>query len=255
MPSNSFVPMIAAIFVGGAFIATTFHFWITAIVSGVLGLAAILYWLWTGTAVIPEKPEKDAGMGVTLPLYASGSKSVGWWAMFITMMGDSTAFASLIFSYFFYWTIQSDFPRPDAPGPGLLWPMLALGATLVAWLLMLLARRFNSADKLSASRLSLGVSTMLAAAGGAAAIAAPWATGLEPTRDVYDATVWVLALWVAVHNGVGVIMQLYCLARSLARKLTAVHDIDLQNVVLYWHFAALSMAVTMLVIALFPLAT
>ena len=46
-----------------------------------------------------------------LPLYASGPASVGWWAMFITMVGDGTAFASLVFGYFFYWTIHRRFHR------------------------------------------------------------------------------------------------------------------------------------------------
>lgn len=49
-------------------------------------------------------------------------------------------------------------------------------------------------------------------------------------------------------------MQLYCLARSFAGRLTRTHDIDLRNVVLYWHFAAITALVTGAVIALFPLA-
>ena len=88
---------------------------------------------------------------------------------------------------------------------------------------------------------------------GALLIYAPWATGLEPTRDVYDATVWVLAIWASVHIGIGVLMQGYCVARSAAGKLTREHDIDLQNVVLYWHFAAITAVVTVLTIACFPL--
>ena len=76
------------------------------------------YWLWTGTARIPEKEEKDVGLGLTLPLYASGPASVGWWAMFITMLGDVTAFVCLVFGYFFYWTIHDDFPPEPVAGPG-----------------------------------------------------------------------------------------------------------------------------------------
>jgi cytochrome c oxidase subunit I+III len=34
--------------------------------------------------------------------------------------------------------------------------------------------------------------------------------------------------------------------------LTAQHDIDVHNVVLYWHFTALTVGVTALVIAGFP---
>ena len=123
----SFLPLIAAVFTGGAFIFPTFHMYAATLISAALALGAILAWLWTGTAIIPEKPEKDVGLGLRLPLYVSGPRSVGWWAMFITMLGDMTAFLSLVFGYFFYWTVHADFP-PDgfararpvlaAPRPG-----------------------------------------------------------------------------------------------------------------------------------------
>src|SRR3546814_17699035 len=74
-------------------------------------VAAILAWLWVGTAEIPEKAEKAVGLGLTLPLYASGPAGVGWWAMFITLLGDATAFAGLVFGYFFFWTIHDAIGR------------------------------------------------------------------------------------------------------------------------------------------------
>ncbi|MDF2620356.1 MAG: cytochrome c oxidase, subunit [Xanthobacteraceae bacterium] len=253
VPGDSFKPMIAAVLIGGSFIATTFHWWIAALVSGGLGIAAIMVWLWTGTARIPEKPAADAGMGLELPLYASGSASVGWWAMFITMVGDGTAFLSLVFAYFYYWTIHAAFPPEGMAMPDA-WLALGAGAaTLLAWLLMLFARRENWWDRPGMVRASLALSLLLALAGAALLLLAPWE--LDPTEHVYPATVWVLALWTALHLAVGVLMQGYCLAGSFAGKLTGKHDIDLRNVVLYWHFAALTMATTLAVIVLAPLAS
>src|SRR5690606_7200754 len=72
----------------------------------------------------------------------SGPASVGWWAMFITMVGDGTAFASLIFGYFFYWTIHDDFTAAAA-GPGAFWPMMSLALFVAAWVLTLAARQLN----------------------------------------------------------------------------------------------------------------
>jgi cytochrome c oxidase subunit I+III len=48
-------------------------------------------------------------------------------------------------------------------------------------------------------------------------------------------------------------MQLYCLARRLAGRMTARYDIDITNVTLYWHFTAIMVVVTVAVIAGFPL--
>jgi cytochrome c oxidase subunit I+III len=48
-------------------------------------------------------------------------------------------------------------------------------------------------------------------------------------------------------------MQAYCVARRMARRMTAQHDMDIVNVALYWHFVALTVALTVAVIAGFPL--
>jgi cytochrome c oxidase subunit I+III len=249
---NAFVTLFAAVFTGGIFIFSTFHWWWSALGSGVLALTAILTWLWIGTAVIPEKAEKYVGLDLTLPLYVSGSSSVGWWAMFITMLGDLTAFMSLVFGYFFYWTARPDFPPDPVPGPGVEWPVLALALFLGAWLFTVLSRRWNGQDVSGPFHCALIAGAVLAVAGSAVLIAGPWLTSLDPRRDAYDATVWVLVVWTVVHAAVGVIMQIYCIARRLAGRMDARHDIDIVNVTLYWHFVAMTAAVTVGVIAGFP---
>ena len=187
-----------------------------------------MYWLWTGTALHPEKEEKDVGLGLTLPLYVSGSRSIGWWAMFITMLADVTAFVSLVFGYFFFWTIHEDFPPDPTPGPGRRSGRDRRRARLLgAWVLTLLARRWNRATARRAStRRSLAPS---ASPPRAARPSSPGrgVTGLDPTSHVYPATVWLLVIWTAFHVAVGILMQLYCLARRVAGRMTARHDIDI----------------------------
>jgi cytochrome c oxidase subunit I+III len=248
-------PFLAAATLGGVFILTTFHLYVAAAVSGVLALAAILWWLWTGTSIIPEKGSKPAGRGLVLPLYSSGPASPGWWAMFITMMADVTAFASLVFGYFFYWTIHAEFPPEPAEGlagPGDFWPMAALAALLAGWALTVGARGLNARGKTAFARIALAAAAAATAAGGGAALLGPWASGLDPTLHVYPAIVWVLAVWMAAHALLGVVMQLYALARSFAARVTPVYDGDLRNVALYEHFVALGAVVTFAVIAFFP---
>lgn len=249
----TFVTLFAAVFTGGSFIFSTFHWWWPALASAVLALCVILYWLWTGTALIPEKEEKDVGLGLKLPIYVSGPASVGWWAMFITMLGDMTAFVCLVFGYFFYWTTHRDFPPDPARGPGVLWPAVAAALLLGAWGLTMLARRWNRRDCPRAYYAALLSACVLSVAGSVALLLGPSTSRLDPTHHVYAAMVWLLVLWCVVHVGVGLIMQLYCVARRLAGRMTARHDIDITNVVLYWHFTALTVGVTVLVIAGFPL--
>jgi cytochrome c oxidase subunit I+III len=209
--------------------------------------------MWTGTAGIPEKDYKDVGLGLTLPVYVSGPSSVGWWAVFITMMAMMSAFMSLIFGYFFFWTVRNDFPPDPASGPGIFWPSLAAVLLLGGWAMTLLARRSNKKDRSIGFYVGIAVAVVFAIAGGVALLAGPWLTGLDPASHVYPATVWILVIWTASQTLVGVIMQLYCIARRIAGRMTARYDIDICNVALYWHFTVLTAVITVAVIAGFPL--
>jgi cytochrome c oxidase subunit I+III len=183
-------------------------------------------------------------------LYVSGPASVGWWAMFITMVGDGTAFASLIFGYFFYWTIHDDFTV--AQGPGAFWPMVALVLFVIAWALTLLARELNGKGRAGA-RLALVTGLIVTIAASLAGLAGPYVHAMDPTSHVYPAIVWIVAIWTVTHGAVGAIMQAYCLARSLAGRMTSDYDQDIHNVTLYWHFMAVTAIVTFAVIGLFPM--
>jgi cytochrome c oxidase subunit I+III len=173
--------------------------------------------------------------------------------MFITMLGDMAAFVCLVFAYFFYWTIQEGFPPDPSPGPGVFWPATAAILLLGAWALTVLARRLNRRSGAAGFYAAILAAVSLTAAGGGALVAGPWLSGLDPASHVYPAIVWLLVVWVLLHVAVGLLMQLYCVARRMAGRMTARYDIDIANVALYWHFTAITAVVTVAVIAGFPL--
>jgi cytochrome c oxidase subunit I+III len=252
LPTSSFIPLVAAFTVGGFFIFGTFHWWWLALLSLAVATVVICYWLWTGTGRHPEKKEKYVGLGLTLPIYVSGSSSIGWWAMFITMLADITAFVCLVFGYFFFWTIHDDFPPDAAQGPGVFWPVLGAACLVTAWFLTLLARRYNQQNHAGRFYAGLGLACALAVCGGLALLAGPHFTDMDPTSHAYPATVWMLVCWTALHAAVGVIMLTYCVVARIAGRMTAEHDMDLQNTTLYWHFAILTAVITVAVISGFP---
>ena len=249
------LPMIAAIGLGAVFIFMAFKWWLPMGLGAIVFLTAVLRWLWTGTAEIPEKETKDIGGGKRVPLYVSGYKSTGWWAMFITMTGDLTAFLALLFGYFFFWTIHPDFPPPGMFGPGWLWPAISGFLILLAWALTLGARLVNSRGRSGLARLFLLLGALAALGGGLALMAGPWTTGLDPTAHAYPAIVWALVLWILAHLATGMLMQGYGFARLLYGKATPTHDADLWNITLFWHFAAFSGVLTAIVIGGFPYLT
>lgn len=248
----TFKTHLAALFTGGVFILGTFHLYVAAAISGVLAMGVICWWLWTGTAEIPEAPTKDAGMGVELPIYLSGPQAVGWWAMLITMLADFTAFVALGFGYLFYWTVNPTWPPEGAPRIGLTWASMAAVATLVAWGGTVAARQLNARPSPRAFYAAATVAITATAASCFAMIRIPLSAGLEPTSHVYPAMVCALVIWAVMHLSLGGVMQAYAVARRLAGRMDAEHDADIVNVTLYWHFAGLTGLLTVLLIAGFP---
>jgi cytochrome c oxidase subunit I+III len=244
--------LVGALTLGGFFIFGTYHLWLLAVASLVVAIGVICYWLWTATAEHPEKESKHVGLGVSLPLYIAGSQSASWWAVFITMLAVATAFVCLVFGYFFFWTIHEDFPPESSPGPHAGWIVAGAALLLAAWALTWVARHGNRAGKTTSIYAALGGAIVAAAAGAAALVAGPWLAGLDPTTHVYPAIVWLLVIWCALHAAVGIIMLAFCIVARAAGRLTATRDLDLCNVTLYWHFVALTVAVTALVVAGFP---
>ncbi|MFN0262253.1 cytochrome c oxidase subunit I [Tepidamorphus sp. 3E244] len=248
----AWITILAAAFTGGAFIFPTFHVYWPAIVCGICAIACIIYWLWTSTAPIPEQEMKDVGLGLKLPIYASGVDSAGWWGVWITMLADMTAFASLIFGFFFYWTANDGFPPSGSAHATGTWVAIG-GASLVAsWGLTFVAQRVNKAGQVGIARASLAGGIALTAIGIASLIWSAYGPGLDPTAHVYPALVWAFIVWAVVHVGTGAIMQGYCLARSLAGRMTPDHDADICNVLLYWHFMVVTALGTMMVIGVLP---
>jgi cytochrome c oxidase subunit I len=244
--------IVAAVFTGGAFIFPTFHWYPPAIVCGVLAIATVLYWLWTSTAQIPEAPMKDAGLGLRLPTYVSGAKAPGWWAVFITMLGDSTAFASLVFGVFFYWTARPDFPPEGADHANLALAALAAAFVAASWGATRIARSQNRRGNVARTRLLLAAAPVLALASAASLVGAVWLPDMDPVSHVYPAMMWALVVWFCAHVLLGVIMQGYCLAGSVFGKLTPRYDADLWNTALFWHFKLIMGLVGIAVIALLP---
>lgn len=83
-------------------------------------------------------------------------------------------------------------------------------------------------------------------------LAGPWLAELDPTLHVYPAIIWVLAIWITAHAALGIVMQLYVLARSVTGRMTPVYDGDVRNIVVYHHFLVLSALITCVVIGYFP---
>ena len=254
VPGNSWWPFLAAIATGGFFIFATFHLWTPTLISGALAFVLILCWVWN-TAEIPERNERDAGCGYVLPRYVSGPQSVGWWAMFITVLADGTAYVSVIFGYYFFWTVAEEWPPPmvgelDLVVPAIAFPFLLLAGGLIRWAVVALRNAQIGRFKLA---VWLGCASLLAFGG----LELLWLFGaeLDPTAHSYPAIICTIFLYLFLHVALGLVMGVYVLVRFWAGRLAPGFDIDLRNVALFWYFIVFMGVLAMGTVHLFPLAS
>jgi cytochrome c oxidase subunit I+III len=252
LPGPTWLTICAALALGGLFILGTFKLYVAAAISGLIALGFILTWLWTGTGRPHPQRQRDIGLGLTVPTRAAGPRSPSWWATFVTLSAMFVAFISLMFSYIYFWSIADVFPPPRAPELSLAWVFAAGLATGLAWTATLISRRFVSRDQQLAAQLTLAAAALSAAGAIALLLATPWFAGLDPTRHAYEAAVWVLFGWCAGHVAVGVIMQLFTIARSIAGIMTADNTVDIANTALFWHFTLATIALALMLTGGFP---
>ena len=171
----------------------------------------------------PREAVKHVGLGLHLPLYLRGRDGVGWWAMCITMLAVFTAFVSVLFGYFFYWTLDERFLLEARRGPGDgagRSPPDAGRGVVGTDRGRPCARTPRTAP--ARSTCAIGLAAAAAVVGMVALLhGGRRAATLDPTASAYAATVWLLVIWCAVHVALGVVMQVYCAARRLAGRMTA----------------------------------
>lgn len=251
VPGPSSWPILCAAATGGVFLASTFHWWWITGISAVLAFVFILCWVWH-TAEIPEKPTRDAGCGYVLPLYVSGPQSVGWWALFIMILGDAAAFVALLFGYFFFWTVNPDWPPPGQPPLESTLPLLAVIALSLAVPLVRYSIGALNSGRIRLFVLLVGLGLWGLLLGGVLELGWLLASGLDPKSHAYPAILWTLILYHLLHLAVALVMGVYVLVRLYYKRLAPGYDIDLRNTSLFWHYTVLMGAVTLGVITLFP---
>ena len=173
----------------------------------------------------PVRPSVDIGGGLRLPVYVTGPESHSWWAMIVLIIVTGTAFACLVFSYLFLWTIT-----PGAwPPPGVrlapLWiGLVAAGLYAASSVAMLVAGRVLAQRDASPWMLRglIGLAILLLVGATGVELVGQWASGVQPAQSGYGATVFALASFQGFLAAVLIVMGLFTIARSVAGKLDPV---------------------------------
>ncbi len=247
MPGPGWPHVAAAVFTAGFFLGLTVQLYVPAVISGVLAIASVVWWVWE--LDLPVKQDKaDIGADILVPAYASGPRSHGWWGMMTLIVVMAMIFLMLIFSYIYMWSQRSHlFPQAADLAP--MWLGVTLGA--VAIVLGLVARRIYQTSPLAAALLVAGSAAAIAGAWGLDAVTV-WNAGVRPQVDAYGALVFAFLSWQGAFIAVVAMMALYLLARLAAGLLVRARPMTLESVVIFTTYTAAQGMVALLLTRGFP---
>ena len=252
MPGPHWGHVLAGLFTAVHFLLLTVQLYWLSIVPGVLAVASVIWWVW-GLDKGEDHPPQDIGAGVRVPVYVQGPRNHAWWATVVLLLVDGTAFACIVFSYLFLWTVSPEvWPSDTAALPSLWWlaaglALWGLAAGTMAW-----ASRALRENRQRTVQLCLLTGSALLLAGIVTDADAQIQTGLKGAESAYGAVVYMLVAYQGFHVAVLLIMTGYTLARSLLGMIGAERRVTFDNTMLFWHYTCAQGVVALLLVHLFP---
>ena len=253
LPGNTWTPLVAAALTSLLFIGFLMKLYWLAAAGAVLALGALAAWAWQ-SGDRPEHEDMDVGHGLRLPFHYCTARPPGWWGAFIALLADGALFFSLLFAYFFLWTVSPSWPPDDDRGMSLLLPAAGVAALAASSVAIWWAERANRAGRSLVLRTGLAAAIVLALAFLGLQGASLLMSGLSAKSHAYGALVYTIVGFQFVHVLVGILMAGFVLLRSYRGHVSARRPGEPAVAALFWHYTVLQWVAGFGVVYLFPLA-
>lgn len=212
LPGNSWLPFIASLFLAALCLSLLNKAYMLAIVSTVATLVVLFRWSWENGAHPAAAPDAKTQRGEP-PLHSRTFDGPGLWGMGVTMLANGALYLSLLFGWFYLWTVSPQWkvpPHTDLNGWLMLGSALVLtvGTLWYRWMIGQLRR--ERIDRLQVNLWLLGGLAMLQSA------ALLWlmvSANLRPTETAHDAVIFVMLAYSLIHCGLAAILTLLQAAR------------------------------------------
>jgi cytochrome c oxidase subunit I+III len=205
LPANSWLPLLSALALGVMFVGLLVRIYPMAAVGTVVALLFLLRWSWIN-GVHPQAAPLSAAEPRELPLHSRTFDGPGLWGMIVSLMANATLYLSLLFGWFFLWTVSPTWVVPDeAP---ISWPtFLASGAALSAAVLLYhrAVQRLKQRDA-GGLRPALWRIALLGLVHAGLLVWILQSSPLRPTDLAHDAILTVMLLYLLIHGGLAVIL-------------------------------------------------
>jgi cytochrome c oxidase subunit I+III len=256
LTGDSWWPIAAAAGTAGFFLLLTSKMILPAFGCGVLAIVAIVAWLWETDPKPRSATVNGADNRPPLPVGAEGMRTHSWWAVVIFLIVDATICASFAFAHVHVSLMSDVCPPAGARLPALRFDVTSVVAWLGSALLLEIVRRWNVSRDTTPAKIMFGIVVVLALTSAAFGFAAnAWGhmdAALEPKANAWSATVMTLISYQGLHVVVIALMAAYLIARFASSRLRPNARATLDNTVLFWQYAAVQGAVTVVAIQALP---
>ena len=217
LPGPSPWPVTAGAFTSGFFLLLTVQAYMTALISGIVAILAILIWLWETDRPIALQIA-DIGAGIHVPTHSEGLGNHGVWATITLLVVFGMIFVMALFSLAFLWTNQHRFWIDPPTMPGSLWVFgVAVAAFALSIMPRIILRRTGSVS------LTVGVIVLVPMLSAAATLLdmLSWQNAsLFPEASGQGAIVYGMMAHQASLVAVCLIMAAYTVVRALAGHIS-----------------------------------
>lgn len=250
LPSNSWWPLLVAMVLALVCICLLTRVYPLALAGAVVAVILLLRWSWENGGYVDTVP---LGALEKPPLASRTVDGAGLWGMLVTLLANASLYMSLLFGWFYLWTVAPQWSAPEQ-GPLQLFPLLLGGAVLsLAWgQFRRLSRRLAGGDDRQLER------KLWQAAGWGLAhvslmiwiiVAAP----LQYTSRAHDAVLLVMLLYLVLHSGLATILSALQALRVRHGYVSSALPYEPQVVQAFWTYSVAVFWISVATFILLPL--
>ncbi|MEX2672946.1 MAG: cbb3-type cytochrome c oxidase subunit I, partial [Phycisphaeraceae bacterium] len=255
LPKPTYAPLIAALGVLVGAVATLYQYYLVLPFALLLTAVIVVAWLWPRDSRLAmlDESEQTLGAATGLPVFATGTASVGWWGMVALLGVLATAFAVLFYAYLYLWLFSEQWPQDNLPRPGLAWSGAAFGVLVFSSVPQWWARRRHPREHRRPAIMGLTSATLLAALFLVWQVVEYANLPFKPQTNAYASMVFVTHFALSVTLLTALALNIAAIVR-LRHKYEPVEHTGLQCQLtsMFWHFTVVVAVLVYAVIYALP---
>jgi heme/copper-type cytochrome/quinol oxidase subunit 3 len=175
---------------------------------------------------------------LAIPVALQRGRPLGWWGMVMLIATEGVLFGAMIASYFYIRFKTPHWPPPGVPEPKVIAPALltvvlllsSLPAGVASW-----AARRRIPFRAGLGLVATAALAVVYAVGTTILIVREW-HDTPATKDAYDSLFFTIQGAHVAHVAVGVLINLFLLAKIARGRLTQYRINGIWAMSMYWHF-------------------